>query len=412
MIEIITIGDEILIGQIVDTNSAWMSTELNKAGFSISQITSIHDDEKQILSSLENAFSKNEIVLITGGLGPTNDDITKTTLCQFFDTELVFDQSVYENIQTLFAHRPSVLNELTRSQALVPRNCQVIQNRVGTAPIMWFEQNNKVVVSMPGVPFEMKATMLEEIIPRLTKQFLHQYIVNQTVQVVGYGESALALKIEEWENNLPAYLHLAYLPNFGVVKLRLSGSSVDKEKLENEVNVQLERLSEILGESIIAKNDFSLEENLFSLLTEKGLTLSTAESCTGGNLARKIVLIPGASEVYKGSIVAYDYETKTNILNVSTDVLNEFGAVSRQVVELMSANVRQLLKTDVSIAISGIAGPHGGTAEKPVGTVWVAISVGDKITSKLFQFGNFPRDVIIRRTTNAALIMTIEALTL
>ncbi|NLO71234.1 MAG: CinA family nicotinamide mononucleotide deamidase-related protein [Porphyromonadaceae bacterium] len=410
MIEIITIGNEILIGQIVDTNSAWMSMELNKAGFPISQITSIHDDEKQILSSLENAFSNNEIVLITGGLGPTNDDITKTTLCQFFDTELVFDQSVFENIKLLFAHRPSVMNELTKSQAFVPKNCKVIQNRVGTAPIMWFELNNKVVVSMPGVPFEMKVAMQEEIIPKLKKMFLHQHIVNQTVQVVGYGESALALKIGKWESELPAYLDLAYLPNFGVVKLRLSGSSEDKERLENEVNVQFQKLSEILGESIIAVNDFSLEENLFNLLADRNLTLSTAESCTGGNLARKIVSIPGASDVYKGSIVAYDYETKTNILNVSIDILHEFGAVSRQVVELMAANVRKLLKTDISVAISGIAGPGGGTDEKPVGTVWIAISVGGKITSKLFHFGNFPREVIIGRTTNAAIVMLIEEL--
>ena len=406
---IITIGDELLIGQIVDTNSAWMAGELNNAGFPVGKIISIHDEEPQILSTLDEALAENDIVLITGGLGPTKDDITKLALCHYFDTSLVFDESVYQNIESLYKHRPSVMNELTRLQAMVPEKCTVIQNAVGTAPIMWFEHEGKVVVSMPGVPFEMKTAMIEEIIPRLKDAFRVENIVHKTLQVYGYGESALALKISDWEDALPEYLHLAYLPSFGVVRLRLSGMHTDRELLENEVASQFEKLGAILGDSIVATYDLPVENTLVEMLRKKSLTLSAAESCTGGNISRRITLISGSSAVFKGSVVAYNDNVKTNLLQVPEKVLSEFGAVSRQVVEQMAAAIQKITGSNFAIGVSGIAGPTGGTAEKPVGTVWIALKNGANTVSKLFHFGSFPRETIIERTTTAALMMALEA---
>lgn len=408
-ITIITIGDEILIGQIVDTNSAWMGMELNKAGFSVQKIISIHDDEKQILAALDDAFSETDIVLVTGGLGPTKDDITKLALCHYFDTKLVFDEFVYQNIELLFRHRPAVMNELTKLQAMVPEKCTVIQNIVGTAPVMWFEKVGKVLVSMPGVPFEMKVVMEREIIPRLKKRFEIQNILHKTVQVYGHGESALALKIADWENSLPEFLHLAYLPSLGIVKLRLSGYHADNQMLEREIDDRIEKLKVILGDSIIAENDLPIENMLLEMLRNKNLTISTAESCTGGNIAHRITLIPGSSAVFKGSVVAYDDNVKTQLLGVSEYDLKEHGAVSRRVVEQMAVGVQNSIQTDISIAVSGIAGPSGGTEEKPVGTVWIAVQIGGKTESRLFNFGNFPREVIIERSSTAAIVIALES---
>ncbi|HHT23549.1 MAG TPA: competence/damage-inducible protein A [Bacteroidales bacterium] len=408
MIEIITIGDEILIGQIVDTNSAWMAVELNNAGFQLSQITSVHDDAELIKSALDLALEKNDIVLLTGGLGPTKDDLTKLTLADYFDTELVYDESVYQNIESLYRTRPSVLNELTKAQALVPKACTVIQNRVGTAPIMWFERDEKVVVSMPGVPFEMKKAMTDEVIPRLMKKFNRNAVINQTVQVFGYGESSLALKIEEWENALPDYLHLAYLPSFGLVKLRLSGALTNGNELQAEIDRQFGLLDEILGDAIIARNDFPLEKNLGEMLRAKKLTIAVAESCTGGNIAHKITSLAGSSEYFIGSVTAYQNEVKENFLGVSSEDLKSYGAVSQQVVEQMAEGVRKKMNTDISIATSGIAGPNGGTEEKPVGTVWIAVSMKDKTISQKYYFGNHSRENIIERSTVSAMILAME----
>ncbi len=408
MIEIITIGDEILIGQIVDTNSAWMAVELNNAGFQLSQITSVHDDAELIKSALDLALEKNDIVLLTGGLGPTKDDLTKLTLADYFDTELVYDESVYQNIESLYRTRPSVLNELTKAQALVPKACTVIQNRVGTAPIMWFERDEKVVVSMPGVPFEMKKAMTDEVIPRLMKKFNRNAVINQTVQVFGYGESSLALKIEEWENALPDYLHLAYLPSFGLVKLRLSGALTNGNKLQDEINRQFELLDKIIGDAIIARNDLPLEKNLGEMLRAKNWTIAVAESCTGGNIAHKITSVAGSSDYFIGSITAYQNEIKENFLKVNSEDLKTYGAVSQQVVEQMAEGVRKKMNTDISIATSGIAGPNGGTEEKPVGTVWIAVSTKDKIVSRKYHFGNHSRENIIERSTVSAMILAME----
>jgi nicotinamide-nucleotide amidase len=407
-VEIITIGDEILIGQIVDTNSAWMATELNTAGFELAQITSVHDDANHIIEALEMALKRADVVLFTGGIGPTNDDITKQTLCSYFDTKLVFNDSVYQNIERLFANRPNYkMNELTKAQAMVPENCTVIQNEVGTAPITWFDKAGKVVVSMPGVPYEMKRAMSVEIIPRLQNQFDTPVIIHKTVQVYGYTESALALKIAEWESNLPEYIHLAYLPNSGVVKLRLSGFLENVLALEFVMNQQLDLLSQLLGNAIVANEDIIIEQLLGNLLIASGKTVSTAESCTGGNIAHVFTSLSGSSSFFKGSVVAYANEVKENVLQVNSADIETFGAVSQQVVEQMAVGVRKLLKTDVAIATSGIAGPTGGSDEKPVGTTWIAVCSDDMVVSREFSFGKL-REQNILRATQAALLMLKE----
>jgi len=407
-VEIITIGDEILIGQIVDTNSAWMATELNISGFELAQITSVHDNEQHIVESLDLALNRADVVLFTGGIGPTKDDITKLTLCKYFNTKLVFDESVIRNIEELFSTRPGfTINELTRAQAMVPENCTLIQNVVGTAPVTWFEKNGKVIVSMPGVPYEMKNVMSTEIIPRLQSHFKTPVLLHKTVQVYGYGESALALMIEDWENELPDFISLAYLPNSRIVKLRLSGISDDMLALEFAVNQQIDKLHQILGDAIVAFEDLPMEKIVSEILKSKSLTLATAESCTGGNIAHQLTLIPGSSEFFKGSVVAYSNEIKTGVLGVCADDIENQGAVSQTVVEQMAKGIRKLTNTDFTIATSGIAGPSGGTPDKPVGTVWISVCSADMIISREFRFGTLREQNIIR-STQAALLMLKE----
>ena len=408
-VEIITIGDEILIGQIVDTNSAWMSVELNKAGFEIVQITSVHDDAAHIVASLDLALERADVVLFTGGIGPTKDDITKQTLSRYFGMQLVFNDEVYKNIEQVLVNRSRAVNELTRTQAFVPDGCTVIQNRVGTAPVTWFEKNGKVIVSMPGVPNEMKHIMSTEVIPRLSQRYKTPTIIHKNVIVQGYPESALAMKIANWENALPADIHLAYLPNYGIIKLRLSGVSEDPLALEFSINQQIAGLTEILADAIVAYDDTPVEEMIGNLLTAKGMTLSTAESCTGGFIAHKITTVPGSSKYFKGSVVSYSNEVKVNVLNVLSDDIQLYGAVSRQVVEQMADNVRRLLKTDYALATSGIAGPDGGTAEKPVGLVWISVSSPKGVVSREFKFGNV-RIQNIERTAQTAMLMLKEVI--
>ncbi len=406
-VEIITIGDEILIGQIVDTNSAWMAEQLNIAGFEIAQITSVHDDADHILSSLDMALQRADIVLITGGIGPTKDDITKQTLCKYFDSKLIFDQSVLDNIERIFNHLLYRMNELTRSQAMVPDKCQVIQNKMGTAPITWFEKDGKVVVSMPGVPHEMKNAMTQDVIPRLEDKFQSAVIVHQNVLVHGYPESALALKIEDWENDLPPHIKLAYLPNGRVVKLRLTGVGDDVTVLRAAIDEKLESLKVLLGDAIVALDDVPLEKLVFDKLLATNKTLATAESCTGGNIAHVLTLLPGSSSVFNGSVVAYSNDVKMNVLGVDPQVLATHGAVSAEVVEQMAMSVRVLMNTDFAIAASGIAGPGGGTDDKPVGSVWISVSSSETVKSKLFNFTS-TREQNIERTTQEALILLLE----
>lgn len=408
-VEIITIGDEILIGQIVDTNSAWMATELNRAGFEIAQISSVHDNEQHILTSVSEALSRAEIVLITGGIGPTKDDITKQTLCRFFGTRLVHNEEVYKNIELLQQKRQRTMNELTASQAMVPENCTVIQNPVGTAPITWFDKDGKIVVSMPGVPNEMKHAMSNSIIPRLRQKYQSAQIIHKTVIVKGYPESELALKIADWENALPDTIHLAYLPNYSIVKLRLSGTSSDGLALEFAINQQISTLTQLLGNAIVAYDDILPEVQLGQLLKKLNKTLATAESCTGGFIAHKITSVAGSSAYFRGSVVAYSNDVKSNMLGVDPDTIEEYGAVSRQTVEQMAEGIRQKMNADFSIATSGIAGPDGGTADKPVGTVWIAVGTPDGTFSNKCLFGN-NRIQNIERTTQTALLMILEKL--
>lgn len=387
LVEIVTIGDEILIGQIVDTNSAWMAKELNKDGFRITQITSVPDDETHMMKSFSLAMSRADIVLVTGGLGPTKDDKTKQTLCKFFDTKLVFKQSVIDNINELYKNRPNVLNDLTYGQAYVPESSTIIQNRRGTAPVTWFEKDGKILVSMPGVPSEMQWIMSNEVLPRLKRYFNTPSLLHKTVLVYGIPESSLAIKLTDWENKLHSCLKLAYLPSQGLVKLRLTGSLPDKIQLERIIEKELVKLRGILGNSILAEEDIPVEEVIGKLLKKKNMTLVTAESCTGGNIAHLITSVPGSSAYFKGSVVAYSNEIKQKILGVSPEALSACGAVSQEVVEQMAKGALEKLGGDVAISVSGIAGPDGATEDKPVGTVWICARTKDNTISRRFQFG-------------------------
>jgi competence/damage-inducible protein CinA C-terminal domain len=407
LVEIITIGDEILIGQIVDTNSAWMGTELNKEGFQIFHITTVPDDEKEIMKAVELAFLRTDIVLVTGGLGPTKDDITKQTLCKYFNTKLVFNQGVIDNINELFKNRPNVLNELTYGQAYVPETATIIQNKRGTAPVTWFDLDDKVLVSMPGVPSEMKWIMSNEILPRLKDHFKTPSLLHKTVLVYGIPESSLAIKLTDWENELPSCIKLAYLPSPGLVKLRMTGSLTDKKELESIVTRELVKLRSILGSAILAEEDLPVEVIIGNLLKEKHLILATAESCTGGNIAHMLTTVAGSSSYFKGGVVAYCNTVKEKMLGVSHDILEKVGAVSQEVVEQMAKGVLNSLETDIAVAVSGVAGPDGGTEEKPVGTVWICVCTKNDVLSRRFQFGAL-RKINIDRATLSAFAMMKE----
>lgn len=406
-VEIITIGDEILIGQIVDTNSAWMAMELNKAGFEVEQITSVHDREDHIIQALDLALTRAEVVLFTGGIGPTKDDITKQTLCKYFDSKLVFNEQVLQHIEELLRHRQRAINELTRTQAMVPEKAVLIPNRVGTAPITWFEKDGKVVVSMPGVPYEMKQAMSDEIIPRLQQQFARPEILHKTILVRGLPESALAIRIADWENSLPETLHLAYLPNFNLVKLRLSAETFQPDEVRSQLNCKLSELRDILGDAILAEDDVPVEQLIVERFTAGNVTLATAESCTGGAIAHRLTSIPGSSAVFQGSVVAYSNEVKKNILSVDLQLLEQQGAVSAGVAEAMAKGVQSLLKADYAIATTGIAGPGGGSDDKPVGLVWVAVATPDGVISREYRF-NLNRQLNIERTGQTAMLLLLD----
>ena len=407
-VEIISIGDELLIGQVVNTNASWMATELNLSGFNVNKITTISDNKQVIIQSIDEAFSSSDIILITGGLGPTNDDITKYTLCEYFESKLIFNQESYENINNLFAARGFVMTELNRKQAEVPDKCKVIINNNGTAPGMWFEKDGKILISMPGVPFEMKAMMSDIIIPELTKNNKSK-IVHKTILTTGAGESFLADLIKDWETELPNHIKLAYLPHAGVVRLRLSAYGFDANKLEEEIAINIHKLNKLIPDLIFGYDDETLQSVIGKLLKAKGKTLATAESCTGGYIAHLITSIAGSSEYFKGSIISYANEIKTDVLGVREDTIQKFGAVSKETVTEMALGAIALLKTNYSIAVSGIAGPDGGTDDKPVGTVWIAIADGQNVISKKFQLGN-NRGRNIELASNAALNMLRKAL--
>jgi nicotinamide-nucleotide amidase len=405
--EIITIGDEILIGQIVDTNSAFIAQKLNVIGVQIKQISSVSDDRQHILNALTEAHQRADIILITGGLGPTKDDITKKTLAEYFGVGLVENRDALQNVERIFrrlrgASEP--LLEVNRQQALVPENCEVILNANGTAPGMWFNHDGKIYISMPGVPHEMMYMMEDSVIPKLKATLNLPIIIHKTILTVGEGESYLAEKITDIENDLPSYIKLAYLPKLGLVRLRLSGYGKEEASLKNEVESFARRIVQRVGRSVVAEQDIALEKVILNYMAEKELTLSTAESCTGGYIAHLITQHAGSSKVFFGGAVSYSYELKESILGVKNETLWQYGAVSQETVTEMVQGALLNFKSDYAIAVTGIAGPDGGTTEKPVGTVWIGVANAEKTITKKFQFGN-KRIQNIERTAVAALNM-------
>jgi len=407
--EIITIGDEILIGQIVDTNSAWMATQLNLIGIKVKQVTSVSDDAAHITEALKLAEQRADVILITGGLGPTKDDITKLTLAKYFNVGLRRDQETLEHITTFFKRLNRPMIEANNQQADVPENCTVIKNKNGTAPCMWFDHQHKIIVSMPGVPFEMMYLMEEEILPRLKHAFKLPYILHKTILTAGLGESFLAAEIAAEEDALPAHIKLAYLPRLGQVRLRLSGMGVDEVKLKEEVDFHAQQIAARIGKYVIAQEDIALEKALIERLKARGLTLSTAESCTGGYISHLITQHPGCSAVFMGGAVVYSNELKQSILGVRSQTLLDFGAVSEETVKEMALGAVSKFNTDYAVAVTGIAGPDGGTEDKPVGTVWIAVANGSKVSAKKFSFGA-KRAQNIERSAIAALTMILNEL--
>ncbi|MDR1723930.1 MAG: CinA family nicotinamide mononucleotide deamidase-related protein [Tannerella sp.] len=400
-VEIITIGDELLIGQVVDTNSAWMATTLNNSGFDVRFKSTVGDIAADIADAIDRAMRRASIVLLTGGIGPTNDDITKQTLCDFFHTRLVFDPATLKNIEDVSGANRRVLNEITRTQAFVPEDCTVIQNRVGTAPITWFCRDGHILVSMPGVPYEMKWAMENEIIPRLQAFFVERVtIVHRSFWVKNYTESMLARKLTRFEENLSKYVKLAYLPTSGIIRLRLTGKSFDKLEVNCAVAQASDALIALLADDIVSVADDGLEYALHRVLIERNLTLSLAESCTGGALSALFTAIPGCSQYYRGGAVVYSNDAKINVLGVSHSAIEQNGAVSREVVIEMAAGARRVFGSDCSIAVSGIAGPDGGTADKPIGTVWIAVSCDNKCVAQEFHFTRVREANILRACTN------------
>lgn len=400
--EIITIGDELLIGHVVDTNSAWMAEQLNKYGIELYQISSVHDSKEHIIAALNEAFSRVDIVLTTGGLGPTADDITKHVLCDYFHTRLVEDPSVRAHIYNLYKERPDVLNRFTATQWLVPETATILPNRVGSAPLMVFHQQDKLLVSMPGVPYEMQIAMEEQILPyigRTTASILHK-----TLQVTGIAESSLAILLEPFESSKPQALHLAYLPKDGVIRLRLSSYG---ELTEDEMNHWFDTLKTIVADYLIADTDLPLEAILGQILTARQQTIATAESCTGGKLAALLNRQPGSSAFYLGSVIAYDNAVKTNLLSVPEEMIRRCGVVSEDVVKVMAQSVRKLMNADFAIATSGIAGPSGGTPDKPIGTVWMAWATPNDTYAQCFHLGKL-REQITDRACLQALIKMIQ----
>ena len=406
--ELITIGDELLIGQVVDTNSAWMGRELNNIGIEVLRIVSVRDREEEILEAIDNAMKRVNIVLVTGGLGPTKDDITKQTLCKYFNTELIFSEEVFENVKRVLAGKIP-MNKLNKGQAMVPKNCTIINNPVGSASVSWFERDGKVLVSMPGVPQEMTTVMAESVLPKLHERFQTDVIMHQTFLVQHYPESVLAEKLEAWEVALPDCIKLAYLPKLGIIRMRLTGRGHDRKEVETLLNREKAKLETILGEDIFSEEDTPLEVIIGELLKKRKLTVSTAESCTGGSIAERLTSIAGSSEYFKGSIVAYSNEVKKELLHVSSETLEKYGAVSEETVVEMVKGAMKALKTDCAVATSGIAGPGGGTPEKPVGTVWIAAGYKNEIRTYK-QETNRGRAMNIERAGNNALLMLRDLL--
>jgi nicotinamide-nucleotide amidase len=403
---IITIGDEILIGQIVDTNSGFIAKSLDRIGVEIHEMISISDNKQHILNTFEKLQNKIDLVIITGGLGPTKDDITKKTFCDYFDDELVVNEDVLKHVtQLIEGFYKRKITQINKDQALVPSKCTVLHNQVGTAPGMWMKKENTVFISLPGVPFEMKYLVENEIIPKIVVEYKRPYIIHKTVLTYGIGESLLAETIEDWENNLPDFIKLAYLPSPGRVRLRLSARGIDKEFLEKSISENVTTLSKILGDSIVGfEDDETLEIVIGQLLTQQNKTISTAESCTGGKIAQVLTSVSGASNYFKGSVVSYATETKISILGISEDLIKEHSVVSAEVAKQMAINVKNLMKTDYAIATTGNAGPSKGDSNAEVGAVFIALATPNEVIIEEFNFGQ-PRDKVIDRAAVKSLEM-------
>lgn len=404
--EIITIGDEILIGQIVDTNSAYLGKALNTIGIDVYQITSIQDEKQHIIEALTAARNRVDVVLITGGLGPTKDDITKHTLCDFFEDKLVEDVTVLQHIESLFEkYISSPISEVHKKQALIPSRAIALHNEVGTAPGMWIFDNNTVFISMPGVPFEMKGLMQKEVLPRLQKQFDRPYILHKTVVTYGKGESTIAAIIEDWENNLPEFIKLAYLPDLGKVRLRLSARGSEKAVLEKALKEQLAVLQTLIGDIIAGyEDDSSLEQVIGALLVAQNKTLAIAESCTGGQIAAGFTKNAGASRFFKGGVVTYATTSKIAVLDVDPTIIKKHSVTSAQVAQAMALGAQQKFNADFAIATTGNAGPTQGDGDVEVGTVFIAIATPATVFSERFEFSN-SRERTIGKTVQKALEM-------
>jgi len=399
-----------LIGQVIDTNSAWIGRILNDHGFNVVYKIAVRDHEQDIMSAIRAAKEKTHLILVTGGLGPTKDDITLQTLCKYYNCKLRFSNEVCQNIEQMFQKTGRAINDLTRNQAMVPDACTVIINMAGTAPCTWFERDDHILISMPGVPSEMKWLMSNEILPRLKKRFKQDvYIKHQTFRVTGYAESALAIRLADFENNLPSFVQLAYLPQLGILRLRLSAYATNEQEASEAIYTFKNQLKEFLNGNIWDDGDKNLEIIVGERLRSLGQTIGTAESCTGGSIAALLTSIAGSSDYFAGSIVAYANSVKQHILGVSESDLTQYGAVSRQVVEQMAKGALQVLGCDWAIATSGIAGPGGGTPEKPVGTIWIAVANKNKVVSKNYRFNSI-REQNIQRTVNMAFVMLMDLL--
>jgi nicotinamide-nucleotide amidase len=397
---IVTIGDEILIGQIVDTNSNFIAKELDRIGVETYEMISISDDKQHILNTFAQLQNKVDVVIVTGGLGPTKDDVTKKTFCEYFDDELVVNPEVLVHVTELiegFYKRP--ISQLNKDQALVPSKCTVLHNKMGTAPGMWMKKENTVFVSLPGVPYEMKYLVENEIIPKIVKEYKRPYIIHKTILTYGQGESLVAERIENWENNLPEFIKLAYLPNPGRVRLRMTARGTDKEELEKAIEENVQSLDAIIHDIIVGyEENETIETVVGKLLAKQNKTVSTAESCTGGKVASLLASVQGASAYFKGSVVSYATEAKVNVLGVSQDLIDQFSVVSAEVAAAMALNVKNILKTDYAIATTGNAGPSKGDSEAEIGTVFIALATPNGVITEEFNFGQ-PREKVIDRAT-------------
>lgn len=407
---LLTIGDEILIGQIVDTNSAFIAKQLNKIGIQVEEILSVQDEMIHIIEAFQRGISKSNIIIVTGGLGPTKDDKTKAALCQFLNCELIREEKVIENIIQLFEARgyTKELNNLNQEQALIPEKSTFIQNKYGTAPCLWTDFEDKIIINLPGVPFEMKGLVLDDIIPRLKNKFDADVIVHRDILVTGIPESDLAILLEDWEDQLPDFIHLAYLPNRTSIDLRFTATGIDEVNLRESIQQEIDKFKVIAGQYLISENSGKAQRVLGDILKQNNLTISTTESCTGGNIASLITSISGSSSYFYGSVVAYATNVKTSVLGVNADDIDKFTVVSEQVAEQMAKGVRTILNTDIAISTTGVAGPNKGEDGKDVGTAWVSVTNGEKTITRSYFYPYMDREDFIKTVSNNALNLAIQ----